>query len=84
MKKNFSSKYFLKVLWLLVNGFLFAWFYLKYDKGDEWFYLRLLIGPNLAVARGSAACLNFNCMLILIPVCRNFLAFVRRNPFLIK
>uniref|UniRef100_A0A7N5ZTB6 FAD-binding FR-type domain-containing protein n=1 Tax=Anabas testudineus TaxID=64144 RepID=A0A7N5ZTB6_ANATE len=28
-------------------------------------------------ARAPAACLNFNCMLILLPVCRNLLSFLR-------
>ena len=31
----------------------------------------------LALARAPAACLNFNCMLILLPVCRNLLSFLR-------
>lgn len=31
----------------------------------------------LSWARASAGCLNFNCMLILLPVCRNLLSFLR-------
>ncbi|MBN3299523.1 CY24B protein, partial [Amia calva] len=31
----------------------------------------------LSWARAPAACLNFNCMLILLPVCRNLLSFLR-------
>ena len=62
-----------------MNGFLFTWFYIKYDTGREWIYLRLLVGPYLAMARAPAACLNFNCMLILLPVCRNVLGLVRRK-----
>ncbi|EFB23049.1 hypothetical protein PANDA_001343, partial [Ailuropoda melanoleuca] len=31
----------------------------------------------LPLARAPAACLNFNCMLILLPVCRNLLSFLR-------
>ena len=42
-------------------------------------------GTNLktkkALARAPAACLNFNCMLILIPVCRNILVLVRKAFF---
>ncbi|OWK55144.1 NADPH oxidase 3 [Lonchura striata] len=32
---------------------------------------------TLAWARASATCLNFNCMLILLPVCRNLISFLR-------
>uniref|UniRef100_A0A8C2RXE5 Uncharacterized protein n=1 Tax=Capra hircus TaxID=9925 RepID=A0A8C2RXE5_CAPHI len=32
---------------------------------------------SLAWARASARCLNFNSMLILLPVCRNLLSFLR-------
>ncbi|XP_078265294.1 NADPH oxidase 2-like isoform X2 [Rhinoraja longicauda] len=37
----------------------------------------IFVIPALAWARAPAACLNFNCMLILLPVCRNLLSFVR-------
>ena len=36
-----------------------------------------LMQEGLCVARGSASCLNLNCCLILIPVCRNLISFVR-------
>uniref|UniRef100_A0A8C5DM21 NADPH oxidase 2 n=1 Tax=Gouania willdenowi TaxID=441366 RepID=A0A8C5DM21_GOUWI len=38
---------------------------------------RLVVGHALPWARAPAACLNFNCMLILLPVCRNLLSFLR-------
>uniref|UniRef100_A0A8C7XGJ5 NADPH oxidase 2 n=1 Tax=Oryzias sinensis TaxID=183150 RepID=A0A8C7XGJ5_9TELE len=37
----------------------------------------LLHQHALSWARAPAACLNFNCMLILLPVCRNLLSFLR-------
>ncbi|XP_069469106.1 NADPH oxidase 1 [Ambystoma mexicanum] len=63
--------------WLALNIFLFTYYYLVYDKGESYSYTRVILGPALAWARGSAACLNFNCLLILLPVCRNLLSFVR-------
>ncbi|MGH0160271.1 UNVERIFIED_CONTAM: hypothetical protein FKN15_053107 [Acipenser sinensis] len=39
--------------------------------------LSALILPALAWARAPAAVLNFNCLLILLPVCRNLLSFIR-------
>ena len=37
----------------------------------------LFLQDALPWARASAACLNLNCMLILLPVCRNLLSFIR-------
>ncbi|KAK7922506.1 hypothetical protein WMY93_009408 [Mugilogobius chulae] len=68
---------FILVLWMGINIFLFVWFYLFYDLGDEFFYTRHLLGSALAWARAPAAVLNFNCMLILLPVCRNLLSLLR-------
>ncbi|KAG8452031.1 hypothetical protein GDO86_004000 [Hymenochirus boettgeri] len=65
------------IVWLALNGYLFWNFYLFYDEGEAYFYSRKLYGSFLALARAPAACLNFNCMLILLPVCRNLLSFLR-------
>jgi len=40
-------------------------------------YISLPPQHALSWARAPAACLNFNCMLILLPVCRNLLSFLR-------
>ncbi|XP_040554762.1 NADPH oxidase 1 isoform X1 [Gallus gallus] len=42
---------------------------------NHWFSAAVL--SALAWARASAKCLNFNSMLILLPVCRNLLSFLR-------
>ncbi|XP_028905791.1 NADPH oxidase 3 [Ornithorhynchus anatinus] len=41
------------------------------------FYTRVMLGSALAWARASAVCLNFNCTLILVPVSRNLMSFLR-------
>ncbi|XP_052374208.1 cytochrome b-245 heavy chain-like [Oncorhynchus keta] len=63
--------------WIYINIFIFVWFYFLYDLGDRFFYTRHLLGSVLAWARAPAAVLNFNCLLILLPVCRNLLSLVR-------
>ncbi|KAM7339374.1 hypothetical protein ACRRTK_002858 [Alexandromys fortis] len=63
--------------WLGLNAFLFAHFYRFYAEGPQFLYTRRLLGPWLALARAPAACLNFNCLLVLLPVCRNLLSFLR-------
>ncbi|CAJ1058866.1 NADPH oxidase 1 [Xyrichtys novacula] len=68
---------FILIVWMGINTFLFVWFYLFYDLGDRFFYTRHLLGSALAWARAPAAVLNFNCMLILLPVCRNLLSLLR-------
>ncbi|XP_038616562.1 cytochrome b-245 heavy chain [Tachyglossus aculeatus] len=65
------------LVWLGLNVFLFVWYYNVYALPDKFFYTRKLLGSALALARAPAACLNFNCMLILLPVCRNLLSFLR-------
>ncbi|XP_041846751.1 NADPH oxidase 1 [Melanotaenia boesemani] len=65
------------VVWMGINIFLFVWFYLFYDHGPQFFYTRHLLGSALAWARAPAAVLNFNCLLILLPVCRNLLSLIR-------
>ncbi|XP_042562291.1 cytochrome b-245 heavy chain [Clupea harengus] len=64
------------LVWLGINVFLFVRFYLAFLT-DQYFYTRVLLGDALSWARAPAACLNFNCMLILLPVCRNLLSFLR-------
>ncbi|XP_072292785.1 NADPH oxidase 1 [Eucyclogobius newberryi] len=68
---------FILVLWMGINIFLFVYYYLHYDLEEEHFYTRHLLGSALAWARAPAAVLNFNCMLILLPVCRNLLSLLR-------
>ncbi|KAJ8397998.1 hypothetical protein AAFF_G00433450 [Aldrovandia affinis] len=65
------------VVWMAINIFLFVYFYFFYDLGDQFFYTRHLLGAALAWARAPAAVLNFNCLLILLPVCRNLLSLLR-------
>ncbi|XP_064422719.1 NADPH oxidase 1 [Latimeria chalumnae] len=67
----------IKVAWLGLNIFLFVYFYYFYELGPQFYYTRIILGSALAWARASAACLNFNCLLILLPVCRNLLSFLR-------
>uniref|UniRef100_A0A674D296 NADPH oxidase 1 n=1 Tax=Salmo trutta TaxID=8032 RepID=A0A674D296_SALTR len=72
-----SSSLDLQVVWMTINIFLFLWFYFFYDLGDQFFYTRHILGSALAWARAPAAVLNFNCLLILLPVCRNLLSLIR-------
>ncbi|TRY56898.1 hypothetical protein DNTS_031024 [Danionella cerebrum] len=74
---NHGLSAFIVVVWMGINIFLFVYFYLFYDQGERFEYTRELLGSALAWARAPAAVLNFNCMLILLPVCRNLLSLLR-------
>ncbi|XP_076774716.1 NADPH oxidase 1 isoform X3 [Arvicanthis niloticus] len=78
---NWLVNHWLSVLflvsWLGLNIFLFVYAFLNYEKSDKYYYTREILGTALALARASALCLNFNSMMILIPVCRNLLSFLR-------
>ncbi|XP_072901673.1 cytochrome b-245 heavy chain [Hemitrygon akajei] len=74
---NEGVSIFVILVWLGINAFLFVNYFFVYEDGPKFYYTRELVGSALAWARAPAACLNFNCMLILLPVCRNLLSFIR-------
>ncbi|XP_065056844.1 cytochrome b-245 heavy chain-like [Rhopilema esculentum] len=75
---NEGPKYVVLFLWMGINVLLFTLTYIQFDTEKRYIYLKeLLKGKGLPVARGAAMVLNFNCMLILLPVCRNLISLVR-------
>ncbi|KAL8579512.1 hypothetical protein ACOMHN_025465 [Nucella lapillus] len=74
---NEGPKWVVVGTWLVINVGLFVGTYFQYKNEIGYFYLRELVGDALCWARASAACLNFNCMLVLLPVCRNLLSYIR-------
>ncbi|KAK9393535.1 NADPH oxidase 1 [Crotalus adamanteus] len=67
----------MEAVWLALNIYLFVTYFLIFDRSEQYYYTRQILGSALAWARASAKCLNFNSMLILLPICRNLLSFVR-------
>ncbi|XP_067398324.1 NADPH oxidase 3 [Emydura macquarii macquarii] len=74
---NESLSVLLLLLWLGLNLYLFIDTFHWYEEDDAYLYTRVMLGSTLAWARASATCLNFNCMLILLPVSRNLISFIR-------
>uniref|UniRef100_A0A8D0GXA6 NADPH oxidase 3 n=1 Tax=Sphenodon punctatus TaxID=8508 RepID=A0A8D0GXA6_SPHPU len=72
-----SLSILLFLLWLGLNMYLFIDTFHWYEGEDAYLYTRVMLGSTLAWARASAACLNFNCMLILLPVSRNLISYIR-------
>ncbi|XP_033741148.1 cytochrome b-245 heavy chain-like isoform X1 [Pecten maximus] len=76
---NDLPRWIVIALWLGANIGVFVEAYLRFETSIDYFYTRRILGPALAWARASAAALNLNCMLILLPVCRNFISFLRSS-----
>ncbi|XP_036105089.1 NADPH oxidase 3 [Molossus molossus] len=74
---NESLSVMLVLSWLGVNLYLFIDTFYWYENEESFFYTRVILGSGLAWARASASCLNFNCMLILLPISRNLISFIR-------
>eukprot|EP00074_Homo_sapiens_P095242 XP_016873330.1 NADPH oxidase 4 isoform X1 [Homo sapiens] len=64
-------------IWLSMNVLLFWKTFLLYNQGPEYHYLHQMLGLGLCLSRASASVLNLNCSLILLPMCRTLLAYLR-------
>ncbi|XP_044524151.1 NADPH oxidase 4 isoform X2 [Gracilinanus agilis] len=74
---NEGVKHLCLLIWLSLNVLLFWKTFLLYYQGPEYYYLYQMLGLGLCLSRASASVLNFNCSLILLPMCRTLLAFLR-------
>uniref|UniRef100_A0A671VEU4 FAD-binding FR-type domain-containing protein n=1 Tax=Sparus aurata TaxID=8175 RepID=A0A671VEU4_SPAAU len=74
---NEGGKHLVLMLWLAANTWLFLKTFLLYSTGQQYHYLYKMLGPGLCISRASASVLNLNCSLVLLPMCRSLLTFVR-------
>ncbi|XP_004390535.1 NADPH oxidase 4 isoform X2 [Trichechus manatus latirostris] len=74
---NEGVKHLCLVIWLSLNVLLFWRTFLQYNRGPEYHYLHQMLGLGLCLSRASASVLNLNCSLILLPMCRTLLAYLR-------
>lgn len=58
--------------YVCINGALFAYGYVAHLGRSE--------APYYPLAKAGGAMLNFNCALIVLPVCRNFVSWLRSTP----
>jgi len=70
------------IVWLLLyiigNVFAFTYKAVLYSQNDE---AQAVFGQCITVARGAAQLLNLNACLILLPICRHFLTWLRGTKF---
>ncbi|XP_002754746.3 NADPH oxidase 4 isoform X1 [Callithrix jacchus] len=74
---NEGVKHLCLLIWLSMNVLLFWKTFLLYNQGPEYHYLHQMLGLGLCLSRASASVLNLNCSLILLPMCRTLLAYLR-------
>ncbi|XP_012497237.1 PREDICTED: NADPH oxidase 4 [Propithecus coquereli] len=74
---NEGVKHLCLLIWLSLNVLLFWKTFLLYNQGPEYHYLHQMLGLGLCLSRASASVLNLNCSLILLPMCRTLLAYLR-------
>ncbi|KAK2912614.1 NADPH oxidase 4 isoform X3 [Channa argus] len=74
---NEGGKHLVMVLWLGANTWLFTKTFLLYSTGQQYQYLYRMLGLGLCISRASASVLNLNCSLVLLPMCRSLLTFIR-------
>ncbi|XP_055272153.1 NADPH oxidase 4 isoform X3 [Moschus berezovskii] len=74
---NEGVKHLCLLIWLSMNVLLFWKTFLLYNQGPEYYYLHQMLGLGLCLSRASASVLNLNCSLILLPMCRTLLAYLR-------
>ncbi|XP_031549427.1 cytochrome b-245 heavy chain-like isoform X2 [Actinia tenebrosa] len=78
-KVNELGRYIVVLVWMLINIILFVMTYIDYGSTKKFTYLRAVIKKGLPIARGAAMVLNFNCMLILLTMCRNIISLIRSH-----
>ncbi|XP_067842432.1 NADPH oxidase 4 isoform X3 [Heptranchias perlo] len=74
---NEGGKHLFLLFWLSINVLLFWKTFTLYYYGAQYYYLHRMLGLGLCISRASASVLNMNCSLVLLPMCRTLLAFLR-------
>lgn len=77
MIKTDLPRYVISISWILINLISFLIVFFQYENSLKYFYLRKIIKHGLSFSRASAFCINMNCALLMLPVCRNFISYTR-------
>lgn len=64
------------LVWLVICVILFTWKFIQYRHRTAF----EVMGYCLSTAKGAAETLKFNMALVLLPVCRNTITWLRSNP----
>lgn len=67
-------------IWILVHIGLFGLAFFNYFYSDNFEKLRAKVGVTLPIARGSALVLHVDAGVVLLPVCRTLISWLRSTP----
>ncbi|XP_067141853.1 NADPH oxidase 4-like [Centruroides vittatus] len=73
----YLKRYSLVMFWTGINSLVFWTTYNDYKRQPEHYYLHRILGSGLCLSRATAAVLNFNCFVIVLPMCRTVTSIFR-------
>ncbi|OVA02147.1 Cytochrome b245 [Macleaya cordata] len=76
--RTYWRRAWIVTLWLIICIALFVWKFMQYRERKAFD----VMGYCLCTAKGAAETLKFNMALILLPVCRNTITWLRKNRLL--
>lgn len=76
--RSYWRRAWIILLWLTVCCALFAWKFIQYRHRTAF----EIMGYCLSTAKGAAETLKFNMALILLPVCRNTITWLRKHKWI--
>lgn len=76
--RSYWRRAWVVLLWLTVCFALFAWKFIQYRHRTAF----EIMGYCLSTAKGAAETLKFNMALILLPVCRNTITWLRKHQWI--
>ncbi|KAE8683952.1 respiratory burst oxidase-like protein A-like isoform X2 [Hibiscus syriacus] len=74
--RSYWRRAWIILLWLMICFTLFTWKFIQYSHRSAF----QVMGYCLSTAKGAAETLKLNMALILLPVCRNTITWLRKNP----
>ncbi|XP_031253692.1 respiratory burst oxidase homolog protein A-like [Pistacia vera] len=75
MFRSYWRRGWIILFWLMICVALFAWKFIQYSHRTAF----QVMGYCLSTAKGAAETLKFNMAIILLPVCRNSITWLRKN-----
>ncbi|KAJ1664462.1 hypothetical protein IW140_003883 [Coemansia sp. RSA 1813] len=77
---NDGKRYIYFGLWVLIELLLFSLAIVNYRYHPQWQNMYELLGGSFISARGAALVMHINTALVLLPICRTVISWIRTTP----
>ncbi|KAJ2846424.1 hypothetical protein GGI22_006251, partial [Coemansia erecta] len=77
---NDGKRYIYFGLWVLIELLLFSLAIVNYRYHPQWQKMYKLLGGTFISARGAALVMHINTALVLLPICRTVISWIRTTP----